>query len=112
MQNGKIGLVMFWDLFDPELRKLKKALKGKILAEVLTTKINRHKIVWVGRSQYDNRELRLGVEFQNGNKYFYDWKDFASKDSRFAEFEVLTPAEVDALETKIKADRAARKKKT
>lgn len=86
---------------DNQLEKIKEAFEGKLLVEVLKTKINRHKVFWIGRSKHDNKEIRIGVEFANGRRYFFDWNTFTS-DPRIAEYEVITDAEADELEKKIK----------
>ena len=86
---------------DDQLKNLEHMFKGKILVEVLKTKIHRHKVFWVGRSRHDEKELRVGVEFSGGRRYFYDWNEF-TKDARCSKFEILTFKEADELETKIK----------
>jgi len=89
---------------DKQLEEFKQAFEGKLLVEVLKTKINRHKVFWVGRSKHDKREIRLGVEFTNGRKYFYDFNTFRT-DPRISNYEVMTPKQADDLEKKIKEKR-------
>lgn len=89
---------------DPELEGLKRKLEGKIFVETLKTKINRHTVFWIGRSSYDDGNLRIGIEFSGGRRYFFDWSDFQS-DARCSEYEIMTPQDADELEEKIRKNR-------
>lgn len=89
---------------DGQLEKIKDAFEGKLLVETLKTKINRHKVFWVGRSKHDDREIRIGVEYANGRRYFFDWDSFRN-DARISDYEVMTDSEADELEKKIKEKR-------
>lgn len=80
---------------DPEVKKLRKALRGKVLVEVLKTKIKRNEIFWIGRSQYDEKPIRLGVKTEQGRTYFIDFDD-----ERISEYEILTPIEADQIDPK------------
>lgn len=88
---------------DAQLENLRKQFDGRILVEPLKTKINRHKIFWIGRSKHDQKQIRYGIEYANGNKFFYDW-DSSKKDGGIG-FEIMTPKEADQLEELIKEKR-------
>jgi hypothetical protein len=88
---------------DPAIKKLQDMFEGKILVEPLKTKINRHAIFWIGRSDIDG-ELRIGIDFSGGRRYFFNWNDF-QQDARCKEYQVMTPVEADQLEAEIKQNR-------
>jgi hypothetical protein len=84
---------------DAQLENIRQILAGKILVEALKTKVNRHKVFWIGCSTVDPKTVRVGIEFSNGNKYFYDWQGI--KGSKCFGFELISPSEADDLEKKI-----------
>jgi hypothetical protein len=86
---------------DNELQKIKDAYEGKLLVETLKTKINRHRVFWVGRSKHDNKQIRLGVEYANGRKYFFDLDNFMS-DARISSYEIMFDEQADQREKEIR----------
>ena len=69
--------------FDKELSAAKKAFEGKYIVEQLKTKQKRHKVVWVGRSKFEDertghQHVRVGVKFDNSDRVsFRNVKDLA-----------------------------------
>lgn len=94
---------------DREVQDLRRRFKGMVLAEVIKTKINRHRVFWVGRSDYNNHPLRIGIEFSGQRKYFMDWEDFQN-DARCSSYKLMPEEDADLLEAAIKHEREEAKK--
>jgi hypothetical protein len=89
---------------DPEADALWARYQGRVLAELLKTRVNRHRLFWVGRGH--DGSLRVGVEFSTGSaartrRVFFDYEDFIN-DPRISSYKLMTPAEADAAEAALK----------
>ena len=78
---------MFGLFGDKELKAAKAQFEGKTIVEILKRKEKAHKVVWVGRSDFDDKAVRIGVVFEGReNASFFNLADLESK--MFNRFEI------------------------
>jgi hypothetical protein len=98
---------IFPNAFDPLVLKIKVELWGKLLVEMQSRNIKRHKIVWVGRSKYDNGTIRIGVRYEGKDKiYFHNLADIEIDDR----YRIVSKEQADQLEKQMIIDHQEKKK--
>ena len=66
---------------DKTLQKTKKALEGKLLVERSRVKQAVHQILWVSRSRYGDKPIRVGVMM--ADRTLASWFDYTEFEEKF-----------------------------
>ena len=66
---------------DKALQKTKKALEGKLLIERSRVKQPVHQILWVSRSRYGDKPIRVGVMM--ADRTLASWFDYTEFEEKF-----------------------------